>query len=174
MTLSRVISKIKEIIFDLASEAPSNDELFLDEDTVFELDTTDMQYIDDNEVISNIIKKIIFIKDPLDMTDIEKQQIIQNLHDELGKIKEITLESNNLPLFNLKTSICSHKEYLQQCQMKRKKEVPNVQILDKISNYLLLPLALETENPLKCQLLLQIKSEFTQFRLYSDLTGYIK
>ncbi|CAG8786646.1 4446_t:CDS:1, partial [Cetraspora pellucida] len=68
VTLSRVIPKIKEIIFDLASEASSNDELFLDEDTVFESDTTDMQYIDDDEIISNIIKKKIFIKDSLDTT----------------------------------------------------------------------------------------------------------
>ncbi|CAG8741151.1 4304_t:CDS:1, partial [Cetraspora pellucida] len=80
---------------------------------------------------------------------IEKQQIIQNLRNELEEIKEVTLELNNLPLSNLETSICSHKEYLQQCQMKRKKEVSNVQILDEVSNYLLLPLALETENPLK-------------------------
>ncbi|CAG8771331.1 518_t:CDS:1, partial [Dentiscutata heterogama] len=40
-------------------------------------------------------------------------------------IEEVTLESNNLPLPNLETSIRLHKEYLQQCQIKRKKEVPN-------------------------------------------------
>ncbi|GET63681.1 hypothetical protein RIR_jg29235.t1 [Rhizophagus irregularis DAOM 181602=DAOM 197198] len=45
----------------------------------------------------------------------------------------------------------SHKEYHQQRQMKNKrgdKSYPNTPIIDEITNYLSLPLALETENPL--------------------------
>ena len=43
--------------------------------------------------------------------------------------------------------ILSHKEYHQRRQKKIKKAVPVV-ILDEITNYLSLPSALETENPL--------------------------
>ncbi|CAG8842699.1 26701_t:CDS:1, partial [Racocetra persica] len=80
--------------------------------------------------------------------DTEKQQVIQKLRDELGEIEEITSEPNNLPPSNIKTSTRSHKEYFQQRKMRRKKEPPNMQNFDEISNYLSLPSALETENPL--------------------------
>ncbi|CAG8497805.1 299_t:CDS:2, partial [Racocetra persica] len=70
VTLSRVIPKVKEIIFDLASEAPPSNDLFFDEDTIFESEDAEIQHIDcdDDEIVSNITKRRISIKNPLNTT----------------------------------------------------------------------------------------------------------
>jgi hypothetical protein len=201
--LSRVIPKIKEMIFDLAtSESPLSNEELLNEDTVFGLDDAEVQPIDmdDDEIISKITKKKISIKNPLNTTGVlkeikkniysaliyywdipnefglmaalldpryknldfidnedEKQQIIQRLRDEFNEIEGSRMPIPELPLNNpvpsdAESSIRSHKEYHQRRKMKNKKEdkspVPNTTIIDEITNYLSLPLALETENPL--------------------------
>ncbi|CAG8521606.1 8478_t:CDS:2 [Scutellospora calospora] len=92
------------MIYDLVSETPLNNDLFLDEDIVFELDK-EMQSIDfdNDEIISNITKQSILIKNLLDTTvtlldlhyksldflsnDSEKQLTIQKLHYEFNKIE---------------------------------------------------------------------------------------
>jgi len=72
VTLSKVVPTINEIIFDLATETPSNNDLFLDEDTVFGLEDKEIQPIDfdEEEIVSNITKKRILIKNPLNTTGI--------------------------------------------------------------------------------------------------------
>jgi hypothetical protein len=72
VTLSRTIPTIKARIFDLAAEAPPDVNEILDEDTVFESEVTEAQPIDydDEEIISNITKKRISIKNPLDTTGV--------------------------------------------------------------------------------------------------------
>lgn len=64
VTLSKVIPTIKEMIFDLACETPLNNDLFLNEDTIFESDNEDMQPIDfnDDDIISNVTKKKFQLK----------------------------------------------------------------------------------------------------------------
>ncbi len=195
ITLSRTIPTIKERIFDLAAEVPSNaDEEFLNENTVFET-KIEIQPInfDDEEVISNITKKSISIKNPLDTTgvlekvkqniynaliyywdipsnlglmavlldpryknldfleiDDEKEQIIQKLRNEIGEVEVPGPEilDNPAPSQDIDSSIRSQKEYRQRRQKKIKKAVTNVVISDEVTNYLSLPLALETEDPL--------------------------
>ena len=75
ITLSRTIPTIKERIFDLAAEVPSNaEEEFPNENTVFETEI-EIQPInfDDDEVISNITKKSVSIKNPLDTTGVVRE-----------------------------------------------------------------------------------------------------
>jgi zinc finger BED domain-containing protein 1 (E3 SUMO-protein ligase ZBED1) len=195
ITLSRTIPTIKERIFDLAAEVPSNaEEEFPNENTVFETEI-EIQPInfDDDEVISNITKKSISIKNPLDTTgvlekvkqniynaliyywnipsnlglmaalldpryknldfleiDDEKEQIIQKLRNEIGEVEVPGPEilDNPAPSQDIDSSIRSQKEYRQRRQKKIKKAVTNVVISDEVTNYLSLPLALETEDPL--------------------------
>lgn len=84
--------------------------------------------------------------------DSEKQLTIQRLHDEFSKLEEQTSELSIHPTpTNTESSMRSHKGYLQQRQLKRKKKdksVSDSQILDEISSYLLLPSAPSTEDPL--------------------------
>ncbi|EXX75337.1 hypothetical protein RirG_042650 [Rhizophagus irregularis DAOM 197198w] len=71
ITLSQTIPIIKVRIFDLAAEKPLNADEFLSEDTVFESKAAKIQSLidfDDDKVISNITKKSISIKNPLDIT----------------------------------------------------------------------------------------------------------
>ncbi|CAG8489638.1 6380_t:CDS:2 [Cetraspora pellucida] len=77
-----VIPKVKEIIFDLASETPPSNDLFFDEDTIFELEDAEIQHIDydDDEIVSNITKRRISIKNPLNMTGI-LEKIKKNIYD---------------------------------------------------------------------------------------------
>ena len=150
-------------------------------------------FIDDEEVISNITKRSISIKNSLDTTgvlekvkqdiysaliyywdipsdlslmaalldphyknldfveiDTEKERIIQKLRNEIGGIEVPRSETlnNPAPSIESESSIRSHKEYRQWRQKKVKKVIPNVVICDEVTNYLSLPLALETENPL--------------------------
>ena len=194
ITLSRTIPTIKERIFDLAAEVPSNAEEFLNENTVFETEI-EIQPInfDDDEDISNITKKSVSIKNPLDTTgvlekvkqniynaliyywdipsnlglmaalldpryknldfleiDDEKEQIIQKLRNEIGEVEVPGPEilDNPAPSQDIDSSIRSQKEYRQRRQKKIKKAVTNVVISDEVTNYLSLPLALETEDPL--------------------------
>jgi len=80
--------------------------------------------------------------------DTEKERIIQKLRDEFGEVEvpESEILNNLAPSIDVESSIRSHKEYRQRRQKKIKKAP--VVILDEITNYLSLPLALETENPL--------------------------
>ncbi|CAG8688187.1 8905_t:CDS:2, partial [Cetraspora pellucida] len=88
--------------------------LFLNEDIVFALKDEEAQPIDfdDEEVISNITKKKILIKAPLDTTvlldphykdldflydDSEKQLIIQRLRNEFSELKEQASELSTCP-----------------------------------------------------------------------------
>ncbi|CAG8749577.1 3383_t:CDS:2, partial [Ambispora leptoticha] len=84
VTLSKVIPTIKEMIFDLACETPLNNDLFLDEATVFGSDNEDMQPIDlnDDNIISNVTRKKISIKNPLVTTSI-LEQIKKNIYNAL-------------------------------------------------------------------------------------------
>jgi hypothetical protein len=197
ITLSRVIPIIKEMIFDLTTEVPSNNNDFLNENTIFGSEALEIQQtdFDDDEVISNITKKKISIKNPLNtvgvlekvkqniynaliyywdipndlslmaalldpryknldfLDDDEKQRIIQKLRSELGGVETSTSEPLNNPSAPLdaESSMRSHKVYRQRRQMKNKKgdkSYLNTPIIDEITNYLSLPLALETENPL--------------------------
>ncbi|EXX53697.1 hypothetical protein RirG_241570 [Rhizophagus irregularis DAOM 197198w] len=195
VTLSQTIPTIKAKIFDLASEVPQNVGEFLDEDTVFDSEIVETRPIDfdDDEVISNITKENISIKNSLDTTgvlekvkqniynaliyywnipndlglmaglldpyyknldfieiDTEKERIIQKLRDEIGEVvvPESETLNNPAPSIDIESSIRSHKEYRQRRQSKTKKAIPNMVICDEVTNYLSLPLALETENPL--------------------------
>src|SRR4051794_36343887 len=194
VTLSHTIPTIKKIIFDLAAETPSNIEEFVNENTVFESEGAEIQSIDfdNNEIVSNITRKKISIKNPLNTVgilekvkqnvynaliyywdipndlglmsalldshyknleflevDTEKKRIIQRLYNEFGEVElpEFKTLDNSAPSIDIDASICSHKEYRQRRQKKIKKTIPVV-ILDEITNYLSLPLALKTENPL--------------------------
>ncbi|CAG8529752.1 10641_t:CDS:2, partial [Cetraspora pellucida] len=84
VTLSKVIPTINEMIFDLLTEIPSNNNLFLDEDTVFGLKDEEIQPIDfdDEEIISNITKKKILIKTPLNTTGIF-EEVKQSIYSAL-------------------------------------------------------------------------------------------
>ncbi|PKY36187.1 hypothetical protein RhiirB3_458263 [Rhizophagus irregularis] len=65
VTLSKMMLTIKEFTFDLATDSenlPSNDADYLNEDTIFEEGDVE---IDNEEIISNITKKKISIKDQL-------------------------------------------------------------------------------------------------------------
>ncbi|CAG8488580.1 1918_t:CDS:2 [Scutellospora calospora] len=73
------------MIFDLAGKTLTSDNtLFLNEDTVFGLEDEEAQPIDfdDEEVISNITKKKILIKAPLDTTGI-LEEVKQNIYEAL-------------------------------------------------------------------------------------------
>lgn len=84
VTLSQTIPTIKKMIFDLATEMPSNIEEFLNEDTVFESEAAEIRPIDfdDDEIISNITKKSISIKNPLDTTGV-LEKVKQNIYNAL-------------------------------------------------------------------------------------------
>ena len=73
VTLSTIISTIKKLIFDLACESPLDNINYLDENTIFETEPfTDelLIEIEDEEIISNISKRRVSIKNPLDTTGI--------------------------------------------------------------------------------------------------------
>ncbi|PKB96597.1 hypothetical protein RhiirA5_385239, partial [Rhizophagus irregularis] len=135
----------KARIFDLASKVPQNVGEFLDEDTVFDFEIVETRPIDfdDDEVISNIIKESISIKNLLDITalldphyknldfieiDTKKERIIQKLRDEIGKVvvPESETLNNPAPSIDIESSIHSHKEYRQQRQSKTKKAILNM------------------------------------------------
>ncbi|CAG8448749.1 8418_t:CDS:2 [Cetraspora pellucida] len=156
----KVIPTINEIIFDLANETSSSNNLFLDKDTVFGLNAKEIQPIDfDKEendpndlglmaaLLDSHYKSLDFLGN-----DSEKQQIIQKLRNEFSEIGEPTSEIPINPTPPIPGSLtCSHKEYHQQRQMKRKKKSKLVlaeQVLNKASTYLSLPSALDTEDPL--------------------------
>ena len=82
--------------------------------------------------------------------DDEKEQIIQKLRNEIGEVEVPGPEilDNPAPSQDIDSSIRSQKEYRQRRQKKIKKAVTNVVISDEVTNYLSLPLALETEDPL--------------------------
>ena len=82
--------------------------------------------------------------------DDEKEQVIQKLRNEIGEVEvpESEILDNPAPSQDNESSIHSHKEYRQRRQKKIKKAVMNVVISDEVTNYLSLPLALETEDPL--------------------------
>src|SRR3954454_3469006 len=84
VTLSHTIPTIKKIIFDLAAEMPSNIEEFVNEDTVFESEGAKIQLIDfdDNEIVSNITRKKISIKNPLNTVGI-LEKVKQNVYNAL-------------------------------------------------------------------------------------------
>ena len=85
VTLSQVIPKIKEMIFDLAtSELPLDNEELLNEDTVFGSEDAELQPVDmdDDEIMSNITKKKISIKNPLNTTGVLKE-IKKNIYNAL-------------------------------------------------------------------------------------------
>jgi hypothetical protein len=84
VTLSKTIPTIKSRIFDLATEAlPSVDE-FSNENTVFGSEGAETQPIDfdDDEVISNITKKSISIKNSLDTTGV-LEKVKQDIYNAL-------------------------------------------------------------------------------------------
>jgi hypothetical protein len=84
ITLSQVIPIIKEMIFDLATEVLSNNDDFLNEDTIFGSEALKIQQtnFDDDEVISNITKKKISIKNPLNTVSI-LEKVKQNIYNAL-------------------------------------------------------------------------------------------
>ncbi|CAG8677163.1 1439_t:CDS:2 [Rhizophagus irregularis] len=84
VTLSQTIPTIKARIFDLASKVPQNVNEFLDEDTVFDFEIVETRFIDfdDDEVISNITKESISIKNSLDTTGI-LEKVKQNIYNAL-------------------------------------------------------------------------------------------
>src|SRR2546430_517508 len=95
--------------------------------------------------------------------DAEKEQIIQKFRDEIGEVEvpESEILNNSAPFSDVESSICSHKKYRQRRQKKIKKAVTNIVVCDKVTNYLSLPLALETEDPLnwwriRCYTLLRL------------------
>src|SRR5436190_21943680 len=55
----------KELIFNIATNSPSDDIDYLNENTVFEEATADIEI--DDEIISNITNKKISIKNPLNI-----------------------------------------------------------------------------------------------------------
>jgi len=74
VTLSSIISTIKKLIFNLAGNS-SLDNIninYLDENTVFETEELLIE-IEDEEIISNISKRSISIKNPLNTTGILKK-----------------------------------------------------------------------------------------------------
>ena len=201
VTLSKMMSTIKVLIFNLATHSedlPSNDVDYQNEDTIFE-EAADVE-IDNEEIISNITKKKISIKDPLntegvlhkvknniynallyywdtpsdtglmaalldprykelDFLELEDQRdkIIQKLRNEFNE-----LESNNsnkstpavepssptIPFPDAESSLRSQKKYRQHRQSKNHKKTCTPIIIDEVNNYLSMPTALETEDPL--------------------------
>ncbi|EXX50591.1 hypothetical protein RirG_269370 [Rhizophagus irregularis DAOM 197198w] len=187
VTLSRMISTIKELIFDLAGDFPSDNTTNLSYEDNEEVNTFPIE-TNDEEVISDFTNKKISIKEPLNTTGVlnknipnelglmaalldsryknldfvkdedEKQQIIQKLCDEYNKInnetansqKEIQLE----PVSPEEGSSRSYKKYqqLRLMKYKNKQQVLNDEStakVDKIAEYLAMPLAMETEDPLE-------------------------
>jgi len=105
-----------------------------------------------------------FLLDPhykeLDFVELEdeKDKIIQKLHDEFNELKP-----NNSPLAaeqldptvplsdaDAESSMRSQKEYRQRRQSKTRKDKFNTHtvVIDEVSSYLAMPVALEAENPL--------------------------
>ncbi|PKY59335.1 hypothetical protein RhiirA4_481988 [Rhizophagus irregularis] len=76
-TYCQTIPTIKARIFDLTSEVPQNVGEFLDED----VETHPIDF-DDDEVISNITKKSISIKNSLDTTGV-LEKVKQNIYNAL-------------------------------------------------------------------------------------------
>src|SRR6266542_2979416 len=200
VTLSRMISTIKELIFDLARDFPSNNTTNLSYEDNEEVNTFPIE-TNDEEVISDFTNKKISIKEPLNTTGVlnkvqnniynalifywnipnelglmaalldpryknldfvkdedERQQIIQKLRDEYNKInnepansqEEIQLE----PVSPEEGSSRSYKKYqqLRLMKYKNKQQVLNDEStakVDKIAEYLAMPLAMETEDPLE-------------------------
>jgi hypothetical protein len=199
--LSKMMLTIKEFIFDLAIDSensPSNNADYLNEDIIFEEGNIE---IDNDEIISNITKKKISIKDPLKTEGIfekvknniyntllyywdtsnntglmailldprykelgleledKKIEIIQKLHDEFNKLNSnnpnnttpiapIAEPSNPIMPFSSAESLLRlQKEYRQCRQNKTKKPLTPVTI-DEVDSYLLMPAALEVEDPL--------------------------
>ncbi|GBC29861.2 zinc finger BED domain-containing protein 1-like [Rhizophagus irregularis DAOM 181602=DAOM 197198] len=163
ITLSRVIPTIKEMIFDLATEVLLNSDDFSNEDTVFESEAVETQQtdFDDDEIISNITKKKISIKNPLNTVGVlekVKQNIYSalifywNIPNDLGLMAALLdpleipgSEPLNNPASYDAEPLRSHKEYHQRRQMKNKKgdkSYSSTPIVDEITNYLTLPLAL--------------------------------
>ncbi len=87
----------------------------------------------------------------------ERQRIIQKLHDEYDEISSeivIPQQKNQLapiPPATEEGILCSYKEYhqfrLMKCKNRRISDEPTM--VDKIMDYLAMPLAMETENPLE-------------------------
>ncbi|EXX57756.1 hypothetical protein RirG_204140 [Rhizophagus irregularis DAOM 197198w] len=186
VTLSRMISTIKELIFDLAGDFPSDNTTNLSYEDNEEVNTFPIE-TNDEEVISDFTNKKISIKEPLNTTGVlnkvqnniynalifywnipneldfvededERQQIIQKLRDEYNKInnktanfqEEIQLE----PVSPEEGSSHSYKKYqqLRLMKYKNKQQVLNDEStakIDKIAEYLAMPLAMETEDPLE-------------------------
>jgi len=87
VTLSSIISTIKKLIFDLAgnSSLDNIDNNYLDENTVFETETFTEEVlieIEDEEIISNISKRSISIKNPLNTMGI-LQKVKNNIYSAL-------------------------------------------------------------------------------------------
>ncbi|CAG8513982.1 9083_t:CDS:2, partial [Diversispora eburnea] len=75
VTLSTIISIIKKLIFDLTCESPLNNINYFDENTIFETKpfTNELLIEIEDEIISNISKRKVSIKNPLDTTGILKK-----------------------------------------------------------------------------------------------------
>ncbi|GBC35432.2 zinc finger BED domain-containing protein 1-like [Rhizophagus irregularis DAOM 181602=DAOM 197198] len=136
---------------------PLNSDDFSNEDTVFESEAVETQQtdFDDDEIISNITKKKISIKNPLNTVGVlekVKQNIYSalifywNIPNDLGlmaalldpryKSLDFLDEEKNNELSKNSAVNLGDKSY------------SSTPIVDEITNYLTLPLALETENPL--------------------------
>ena len=204
VTLSKMMLTIKELIFNIATNSPSDDNNYLNENTIFEEAEATVDVEIDDEIISNITNKKISIKNPLNTEGVlekvksniyhallyywdtpnipnnaglmaslldprykeldfveledEKDKIIQKLRDEFNELKP-----NNSPLAaeqldptvplsdaDAESSMRSQKEYRQRRQSKTRKDKFNTHtvVIDEVSSYLAMPVALEAENPL--------------------------
>ena len=198
ITFSRMILTIKEFIFNLATDSEnllSDDVDYQNEDTIFE-EAADVE-IDNEEIISNITKKKISIKDPLntegvlhkvknniynallyywdtpsdtglmaalldprykelDFLELEDQRdkIIQKLYSEFNELKSNNStpaaepSSPTIPFSDAESSLRSQKKYRQHRQSKNHKKTSTPVITNEVNNYLSMPTALETEDPL--------------------------
>ncbi|CAB4428330.1 unnamed protein product [Rhizophagus irregularis] len=196
-----MISTIKELIFDLAGDFPSDNTTNLSYEDNEEVNTFPIE-TNDEEVISDFTNKKISIKEPLNTTGVlnkvqnniynalifywnipnelglmaalldpryknldfvededERQQIIQKLRDEYNKINNETANSQEEiqlePVSPEEGSSRSYKKYqqLRLMKYKNKQQVLNDEStakVDKIAEYLAMPLAMETEDPLEC------------------------
>jgi zinc finger BED domain-containing protein 1 (E3 SUMO-protein ligase ZBED1) len=85
VTLSTIISTIKKLIFDLACDSSLDNINYLDENTIFETETFTNELlieIEDEEIISNISKRRVSIKNPLDTTGI-LEKVKNNIYSAL-------------------------------------------------------------------------------------------
>ena len=168
VTLSTIISTIKKLIFDLACESPLDNINYLDENTIFETEPfTDelLIEIEDEEIISNISKRRVSIKNPLDTTGI-LEKVKNNIYFALiyywNFSNDIELMASLLdPRFKTLDFVESEDEKMRIIQKLRNELDPNNSSPVELSSSTI-PLTNDTEFSLRSH------KEYRQYRLMKN------